>query len=346
MIFTPTDTQGAVLVRFHGHPRLRVILIGAVIVLGIGLLAVGTTIRLKADNYLEQIDRLPDPFVSIPPSSRPSPGPGGMTFLLIGLDSKSNNDKARADTLMVARIPKERRNAYVISIPRDSWVSVPGHGMHKINASYALGGPALSVQTVEQLTHVRIDHVAVVGWDGFRAMTDAVGGVEITIPEDSYDPSQGVHFAKGTHRFDGERALRYVRQRYGLPRGDLDRMQRQQNYLRQLMSQVVEKKTITDPVKLDALLTAAAAAISVDSGLSNADLRWLAFDAPKLSEGVRFVSAPVERLAQVVDEAGVEQSVVHLSQAGNAALWQALGTDKMDEYAAQHAADVLGDTTR
>lgn len=332
--------------RFLRTSRLGLVAFGSLVALLLLVVAAVVALRMTAATYLDKVERLPDPFISIPPAIRPSPAEGGMTFLLIGVDAESADGAGRGDTLMVARITKDRGHAYVISIPRDSWVDVPGHGTKKINAAYSLGGPALAVQTVEKLTKLRIDHVAVVGWDGFRTMTNALGGVVITIPEDSFDPSQGIMFKAGTHRLSGEEALLYVRQRYGLPRGDLDRTLRQQNFLRALITQVVDRQILADPARLAALLDAFTGAIKVDSGLTTDDLWWLAMDAPKLREGVRFLNAPVEKLDRISDADGVEQSVVYLNEIANATLWRAVGTDRIDQYLAQYGGDVLGHTTR
>ena len=84
---------------------------------------------------------------------------------------------------MIVHIPANRKGAYIISIPRDSWVTIPGHGQAKINAGFSFGGPTLMVQTVESVTGVRIDHVAIVDFDGFKQITDALGGVQITVPQ-------------------------------------------------------------------------------------------------------------------------------------------------------------------
>jgi LCP family protein required for cell wall assembly len=344
--FITADTQRTVNVR-QGHTRRIWIAIAcSLAVIGGLLIATALSIVLAATQNLVKVERLPDPFVSIPPSTRPSPAAGGMTLLLIGLDNESKESMGRSDTLMVARITPDRRHVYVVSIPRDSWVEIPGHGTHKINAAYAFGGTTLAIRTVEQLTGVRIDHVAVMGWEGFRAMTDAVGGVAITIPEETWDSSQGVRFTAGTHILNGREALTYVRQRYGLPRGDLDRMHRQQNFLRALMTQVIARDTLTDPGKLSAFLEAAGGAIKVDSGLSNDDLWSLALDAPKLRDGVQFMNAPIDRLDRVVDADGSEQSVVYLDDPANKELWHAVGSDTVDAYLAQHGGDVLGATTR
>jgi len=324
--------------------RLRIVLVSGLALFLLALVGGVITLKMTANHYLNNVERLPDPFVSIPPSTRPSPVDGGTTFLLIGVDAEAKDAGGRSDALMVARISSNRDHAVIISIPRDTWMDVPGHGMRKINAAFALGGPSLAVQTVEQLTELRIDHVAVIGFDGFRAMTDAVGGVEITIPRESAGSYS--QLPSGTQTLNGEQALAYVRQRYGLPNGDLDRTHRQQNFLRALTSQIMDRQTLTDPSKVNALLDAATEAISVDSGLKNDDLWRLVMEAPKLRSGMRFLNAPVDRLDSVVDSDGVEQSVVFLNEARCAELWKAIATDGVEDYLAKYDGDVLGPTPR
>src|SRR5690606_23003800 len=110
----------------------------------------------------------------------------------------------RSDTMMVIHVPADRKSIGLVSIPRDSWVQVPGHGPAKINAAFAWGGPALAVETVENLTDVRIDHVGVIDWEGFKRITDTLGGVTITIPETVTDPYRKRTWHAGTQKMDGE----------------------------------------------------------------------------------------------------------------------------------------------
>jgi len=274
-----------------------------------------------------------------------------MTLLIAGLDTEAHRTRnghysateptAGSDVLMVVRISQDRRHAYVVSIPRDSWVEIPKHGLAKINAAYAWGQASLAVQTVEHMTDLRIDHVAVIDWTGFRALTDAVGGVDMTIPADVYDPSRGVRFTKGVHHFDGTQALKYVRQRYGLPRGDFDRAHRQQYFLRELMAQLLAKQTITNPEKLLSLIRAVSETVRVDAGFTTDDMLRLADDAPKLHAGVQFLTAPLAGLGREGKE-----SVVYLDKRLSKPFWQAIKTNQLDAYLAKYDAETLVKTPR
>ncbi|GHE52710.1 LCP family protein [Streptomyces capitiformicae] len=283
--------------------RLLICLVVAVLaVLGLG----AGSVWWATDHYGDQVTRIPDAF---PDGPRPETG-DGTTFLLAGVDTRSRKPTTgdgaeadlwkygaqRSDTLMLVHLAPGERESYTVSIPRDSWVPIPGHGTAKINAAFSWGGPSLLVQTVEDLTGVRVDHFAVIDWHGFRSLTDAVGGVPITVQQNSYDPEQEKHFKAGTHTMSGEEALSYVRQRHGLPGGELDRIKRQQEFLRSLVGQIRDDVSITNPVKVDRMLDAITGTVSVDDELSNSDLRDFVFGLRHLdSTDTRFTTAPIVR---------------------------------------------------
>ncbi|MEV0219660.1 LCP family protein [Streptomyces sp. NPDC050704] len=277
-------------------------LVAALSLLGLGTVAVwwGT------NHYGDQVTRIPDAF---PEGPRPE-GDKDSTFLLAGVDTRSREPTTgsdatehlwrpgvqRSDTLMLVRLGADEQTADTVSIPRDSWVPIPGHGEAKVNAAFAWGGPSLLIKTVEQLTGVRIDHFGVIDWHGFRSLTDAVGGVPITLDENSYDPEQQRHFTAGTHTMNGEEALSYVRQRHGLPGGELDRIKRQQQFLRGLVGEVRDEVSLTDPFATDTMLDAITRTVSVDDRMSNGDLRDLVLDLRHLdASDMSFTTAPIVR---------------------------------------------------
>src|SRR3954469_23927263 len=145
---------------------------------------------------------------------------------------------------MIARCSADRQHAQLISIPRDSWVDIPGHGMNKINASYAFGGPSLLIQTVEQLTEVRIDHYVAIDFDGIAEVTDALGGVDVEVAESTQNGPYT--FTAGVNHISGEQARWYLGQRYGLAGGDFDRVKRQQQYLRAVFDKLFSSDTFKD----------------------------------------------------------------------------------------------------
>jgi LCP family protein required for cell wall assembly len=354
--------RGSGTVAKKGKPRPRWgrrLLVAAVALLLAVLTIGGGGLWWSTSHYGGQVTRIPGAFPDKPDSERP-PRPAetaaSMNILLAGVDSRSDLPTTgtegrappwspgaqRTDSLMMLHLSADRRVGYLVALPRDSWVPIPGRGSAKINAAYSWGGPPLLIDTVETLTQLRVDHFAVIDWDGFIALTDSVGGVDITIPADSYDPAQRRTWKAGRYTMDGVQALSYVRQREGLPRGDLDRIARQQNFLRALMAKVVDSLTLTEPARLNRLLDAITSAISVDDRLSNSGLRDLAFGLRQLSvSNVTFVSAPVARFDRIDG-----QDVVILDREKTTALWQAVGTEDLPEWVHRYGIEVVGSTVR
>ncbi|CAN5139067.1 N/A [soil metagenome] len=321
--------------------RVLAVLLASGLVLG--LLMMGGVWYLS-DRYLGNVDRIPDVFAGLAESERPPVATPAAdqedpptTFLLVGSDSRADqqttgNDgtgsagSQRSDVLMLLQVSGDRDEAYAISIPRDSWVPVPGYGVTKINAAYAFGGPTLLIQTVEQLTNIRIDHFAAIDFEGFRTMTDALGGVTVQVAETT---TQGrTTFTKGLNHLDGDEALAYVRQRYRLPGGDFDRVQRHQNYLRSVMNTVTRDNVLTDPPRLDRFLLAVTGAVSVDDELSDGDLLRLALSLRDLRpQNVAFLTIPV-------DGTGMEgaASVVYVDDDKAAQMWDYLRGGTLSEH--------------
>lgn len=256
------------------------------------------------ERYAGNVERIPHVFAGLDESVRPTPHPenSATDYLLIGTDTGGDaattgaggrsEPTGNADAIMLVQLADGGAHAVIISIPRDSWVPVPGHGMNKINAAYAIGGPTLLVQTVEDLTHVRVDHFAAIDFTGFKAITDALGGVTVDIS--TRTESRGVTFDPGPNRLDGDSALIYVRQRYDLPGGDFDRVQRQQSFLRAVLTEIRSQDLLGSPATTDRLLLALTGSISIDDTLGNLDLVGQAHQLERLATGsVDFLTAPV-----------------------------------------------------
>ena len=325
---------------------------GVLVICGIVVLALAGTavagVYVLSERLAGNVERIPSVFTPLDPDQRPPrPPEPSLTFLLAGSDSRSDEPTTgagaaryvpgaqRSDTMMLVRLDPSRTRASVVSFPRDSWVPVPGHGLAKINAAFSYGGPTLMVRTVEALTGIRIDHFAAIDFAGFRTMVDAVGGIDVVVERAT---SHGdVRFDAGTNHLDGRQALLYVRQRHGLPRGDLDRVRRQQNALRAWLTKA---SSLSDPLSVNRTLDALTTSVSVDDTLDNGALRSLAVRLRQLSS-VTFLTAPVAGLGREG-----AQSVVYLDHARCARLWQAVGADDVDAYARENAGDVLGGSPR
>lgn len=245
----------------------------------------------------------------------------------------------RSDTIIVLHVTADREKAYLISVPRDSLTHIEGIGKSKINAAFAAGGPSLYVKTLEDFTGLRMDHLAIIDWEGFRDLTKAIGGVEINIPEDIYDPSQRVQWTAGKQKLEGELALQYVRMRYGLSEGDFDRIKRQQNFLRAFMKKMLSTGTTANPIKLTNTVEAIVKYLVVDDDFTNSEMRSLALSLRSLEEeDVTFVTVPKKRYATVDG-----QSVVVVDKAQTQALFGAVANDDIGSYLKDYGRDdVLG----
>ena len=331
------------------HPLRRVLISLAAIAVVLAVL-VGGGLWFLADRWASNIDRVSDVFAGLDHEARPAAATPAqsapqepVTFLLVGSDTRGDvaageDPDGRSDAIMIARFAADRTHAQLISIPRDSWVDIPGHGRNKINASYAFGGPSLLIQTVEQLTRVRIDHYVAIDFAGLIQVTDDLGGVDVVVAETT---SNGPYtFPAGPNHLDGKQVRWYLAQRYGLPGGDFDRVKRQQQYLRAMFAKLFSSDTFTDPGKLDAAMLAVTSAVSIDDTLSNGELVSLAYSMRGVRpENIQFFTAPVLGT-------GMEgpASVVYLDTVTGERMWAYLRTDSLagngEEFAKQALPDV------
>ncbi|SIR81529.1 LCP family protein [Williamsia sterculiae] len=259
---------------------------------------------------------------------------GAVDILLVGTDSRTDahgnplsagelaelhagDDVAtNTDTILLIRIPNDGSSATAISIPRDSYVDVPGIGKTKINSAYgstkeikreavvnAGGDPTDAerqgvqagrkalIDSVANLTGVQVDHYAEVGLLGFVLLTNAVGGVPVCLKGPVNEPFSGAHFRAGEQTLNGSQALSFVRQRHELPRGDLDRITRQQVYMASLAQKVLSAGTLSNPGKLGDLEDAVSRSVVIDDGW---DIVKFTEQLKDLSGGkVKFATIPV-----------------------------------------------------
>ncbi len=224
---------------------------------------------LWADSRLNRVDATPATRVS---------NTAGTNWLLVGSDSREGLSQedidrlgtggdiglGRTDTIMVLHIPRSGEPT-LLSIPRDSYINIPGYGMDKANAAFTVGGPQLLTQTVEEATGLRIDHYAEIGMGGLANMVDAVGGVQLCPAEPIDDPLANLNVQAGCQEFDGATALGYVRTR-ATAMGDLDRVVRQREFFAALLGTVTSPATLLNPFRMFPLLGDAVGTFTVGNG--------------------------------------------------------------------------------
>ena len=186
--------------------------------------------------------------------------------LHVGFDYGTTN----SDSLMLLHMGTGK--PVLISIPRDSYVPIPGHGYNKINAALAFGGPALLIQTVENVTGLRVDHYMGIGFGGLVSVVNKVGGVNICLPSALKDTDSGVNLKAGCHTLNGTQALAFVRDRHSFAEGDLQRIQDQRAFLKALLAKATSPGVYLNPFTALPFGSAAASSISVDQGTQLYDL--------------------------------------------------------------------------
>ncbi|MCE3550145.1 LCP family protein [Pseudonocardia sp. RS11V-5] len=260
----------------------------------------------------------------------------GQNILLVGVDSRTDaqgnplpDDVLRtlrsgaesgvlnSDTIIVLHLPADGGSATAFSIPRDSYVDIPGYRKDKINAAYpatkalkaeelvksgvsqkdadqqsSASGRTALIDTVQNLTGLTIDHYAEINLLGFYNLTQAIGGVDVCLKAPVDDDFSGARFAAGPQTISGADALAFVRQRHGLPEGDLSRIRRQQVFLAAVADKVLSSGTLTNGSTLSALMDVAKKSLVIDSGW---DLLGFARQASDIAAGnIDFMTVPTQ----------------------------------------------------
>ncbi|HKX68274.1 MAG TPA: LCP family protein [Intrasporangium sp.] len=315
--------------------RNRKVLVAALVLLLVPVLAVGgylVWLNQIVSSNVKQATLLPESGSAAQPTDKEGnvvaqPTGNGTNYLLIGNDARPGDTGSRSDVMVLVHVPEDRRDVTLIHFPRDLWVPIPGRGEAKLNAAYAFGGAPLLVQTMQNMLGVEIDHVAMVGFEGFKNMTDAVGGVDVQVEEAS--EGDGKVFSEGTMHMDGETALVFVRQRKQLSEGDISRGKRQQAFIKALMLEALSRETLTNPIRLKDFLDAATSNLTVDQKLDVGTMRSEALAMRHLRGGdVRFITAPFTGFGTSADG----QSIDIVDEVRMTDLGEALRTDALESY--------------
>jgi LCP family protein required for cell wall assembly len=316
--------------------QLTALIVGLVLVLAVGGVGIGGW--LYSRSVEKQIDKV-DAFQAVPEAARPAKvAEKALNFLIVGTDAEGPNEtRSRTDSIILAHLPASRDKAQLISIPRDTWVSVPksvdgrSSGTEaKINAAFAWGGTPLMVRTVESFTGVRIDHVVILDFAGFGQIIDALGGVEVLIDAtftSNVFPYR--RFTPGLWRMDGVAALEYARERHQFADGDFARMRHQHAIISAVVSEATRKGLLASPARLNDFVHVTANAVKVDDKLSIFDTAWA---LRKLGAAdLTMLTSPSAGTGMVGD-----QSVVFPDTKAAGQLFAAVRNDTTDQWLAKH----------
>ena len=223
-------------------------------------------------------------------ASRPAAG-SGTNWLITGSDSRQGLSRKqerklhtghdisgqRSDTIMVLHMPSGGGRPLLISLPRDSWVPIPGYGYNKINAAYSFGGPKLLAETVQNVTGLRIEHYMGIGFGGFVRVVNAIGGVRVCLKKPLVDKAAGLHLKAGCQVLSGGKALGFVRSRHTYATQDLQRIQNQRLFLAALLRKLTSFGVIADPFRSLPAASNLAGSLTVDKGTHLLSLLSVAF---------------------------------------------------------------------
>ena len=288
--------------------------------ISIAVLAISAVSALAFGTVTASINKI-DVFSGI--EKRPEKKSTAMNYLLVGSDTREGLSKAelkalrvgsvataagkRSDTMLLVHISKARDKAVMISIPRDTFALIPEHTSKtgklipavysKINSSFNWGGAPLLIQTIEEMTELKIDHYIEINFAGFARIVDSIGGVEICTKKNINDPKSHLVLEAGVHTLNGIESLKYVRTREFDGMGDIGRMQRQQAFMSAVLRKATSAGVLLNPVTMASFINSTLSAVTTDSELKNSDLIALAKQMKSLStSSVRTLTVPLSDL--------------------------------------------------
>ena len=321
----------------------RIALLSVLAIFLVLTLATGGLALWVRHSIASGMEFIADPFADIPtraPQQKVAAGEEpAVNILVLGTDSRTSasdpsqwkEGAQRTDAIMIVQVSGDRKTVSVMSIPRDSWVEIPGHGQGKINAAYSYGGPSLTIHTVENLTGIHIDHFAVANFESFVALTNEIGGVRVNLK--TPQTLAGKELGAGAQVLNGQQALAYTRERSSLPNGDFDRVKRQQTWMRSIVSRVLTNGTLSSPTALYSFLKTASRTVAVDESFTLNQMQSLALETRHLhSNDIKFMTVPTAGTGTSADG----QSIVTLDADADAPLFKAFAEDRVSSYLAEH----------
>lgn len=312
----------------------RKVLVGAIVVVVLAVLGVGAYVWSIGRNFNEAANQLTDEQVfGKERGEKKDDKAGGTNILLLGSDEPMSdvdmNDSRglRSDSMMVMHLPESGSNVQVMSIPRDTWVDIEGHGKAKINAALSYGGLPLAVSTVSDFIGTELDHVAVIDFEGFKGLTDSLGGV--TVNSEQAFSTNGYEFQQGENHLNGDEALAFVRERKQFSDGDFQRARNQQAFIKGLISTMISADTLSNPKKIADMVTDFAPYMYVDSELTAQYISATAFEMRDVRPGdIQFFTAPTAGVGRSSDG----QSIIKVDEAELEKVREAFKNDTLAEY--------------
>lgn len=285
----------------------------------------------------------PTPTATPTPTPTPEPPPTDLNILLIGSDSRVNarsdalagvHSDQRGDVLVLIHLPADRQSVYGISMMRDLWVDVPDYGGAKINAGLEFGGIPLETRTVESLLGTHIDHTVMVDFEGFAALVDALGGIDVDVKVPFTGTIESQHYyPPGVNRLDGALALDFVRERKAFADGDYQRVRNQQTFLKAVLAKALGGGFLVDRNAAHTFITGVLPHVSVTPGLTPETLERLAFSLRAVPPGNgAFFALPTAGVGTSTDG----QSIVLQNPAATAEVAAALASGTLADYVASH----------
>lgn len=319
----------------------------ALLLVSVGTIGAAWAINARYKQNIKRADLLGDVPTTMRTTQRGAPADSGivgpLNFLVLGSDSRlavptvhADTIGQRSDTIMLIHVTADLQSAYVISIPRDSYVNIPAGGawpggQNKINAAFSYGGPTLAAKTVYELTGLPLDGAIVVDFNGVRTMVDAVGGVQVCTTYTVRSIHTDRIWPAGCNQMGGDSAQDFMRQRYRVPGSDFGRIHNQQLLLTALLSKAVSGGTFTNPVRFDAFLRAATGAITVDDDM---DVEGLALGL----RGLRPDDLTFETLPHTCDSLSTPYgTAVQLDEDATAEMFAAVNEDCLPEWKASRS---------
>ena len=351
-------------------PRKHSRAIRAITSLSVGIVALSAIGWLGLGGVSGSLNRT-DAFANL--KNRPEKPTSAMNLLLVGSDNRQGLTKdqirelwvggtdiaagARSDTMLLVHISKNRDSAVIVSLPRDSLVTIPEHvsssdstkivpaRQNKLNAAFSFGGAPLLIETLEGETGLRIDHYIEINYLGFTNIINALGGIDVCVKKDINDSKSALKLSAGLQTLDGIQALKYVRTRQFDGLGDIGRMKRQQEFMSAVLRKATSTGTLLNPIKLVSFLNAAIKTVTTDNEFNKNDLLTLGKQLKNLSaDRVRTLTVP---LSNPNGRAAGVGSVVIWDEVLSADLFNRLLNDQpiIDEVKATPSASASPTTT-